>query len=127
MSDSQLIGTIQSDFIKDVPEVETGMEVEVHQIIKDGEKERIQIFKGLVIGTRGSSALSHTITVRAEYDGVWIEKVFPIHSPYIQKIVVLRKFQVRHKHIGFVRGLTGKAARLKEIKMNKEAEEKPKK
>lgn len=99
------------------------MEVEVYQIIRDGEKERIQIFRGLVIGMRGSSLLSHTMTVRAECNGIGIEKVFPLHSPYIQKIVVLRKFQVRHKHIRFVRGLTGKAARLKEIKQTQEKSE----
>ena len=125
MSDSTLIGAIQSDFIKsDMPIIETGMEVEVHQIIKEWEKERIQVFRGLVIGTQGSTPLSHTITVRADYDGVGIEKVFPIHSPYIEKIVVLRKFYVRHKHIGFIRGLRGKAARLKELKPTLHTEEK---
>lgn len=125
MSDSTLIAGIQSEFIKsDVPVIETGMEVEVHQIIKEWEKERIQVFRGLVIGTQGSTALSHTMTVRADYDGVGIEKVFPLHSPYVEKIVVLRKFYVRHKHIGFIRWLRWKAARLKEIKPTRSVEEK---
>jgi len=123
MSDSQLISAIQWDFLKqDLPELETGMEVEVHQIIKEWSKERTQIFRWLIITVHGSSPMSRSITVRSELDGVGIEKVFPIHSPYIQKIVVLRKFLVRRKHIGFIRNLRGKAARLKEIKPTATAE-----
>lgn len=115
--DATLIQAIQSGATKsDLPEIRTGMEVEVHQIIKEGEKERTQIFKGLVIATRGKSALDKVITVRASVDGIGIEKIFPIHSPFIAKIVVLRQFKVRHKKIAFIRELTGKAARLKEIK-----------
>ncbi len=115
--DATLIQAIQADAIKtDVPLIETGMEVEVHQIIKDGEKERIQLFRGLVIMTKWKTALDKVMTVRATVDGIGIEKIFPIHSPFIQKIIVLRKFKVRRKKIGFIRELTGKAARLKEIK-----------
>jgi large subunit ribosomal protein L19 len=118
MSDVTLINAIQGDSAtKDnQPRFETGMEVEVHQIIKEGEKERIQKFKGLIISMRGSSPLTRMITVRADVDGIGIEKVFPINSPFIAEIKVLRKFKVRRNNIGYIRNLTGKAARLKEIK-----------
>ncbi len=115
--DAQLIAQIQWQVQKaDAPILSTGMEVEVHQIIKEGEKERIQIFKGLIIAQRGKTALDKVITVRADIEGIGIEKIFPVNSPFIAKIVVLRRFKVRRKNIGYIRNLTGKAARLKEIK-----------
>ncbi len=116
--DSTLIAAIQSSTqaYKDIPLLKTGMEVEVHQIIKEGEKERTQIFRGLIISMRGDTALSKVITVRATIDGIGIEKIFPVQSPFVGKIVVLRQFKVRRKNIGYIRDLTGKAARLKEIK-----------
>lgn len=115
--DLALIQTIQQDSIKDErPEITTGMEVEVHQIIKEGNKERIQKFKGLVIKTHGKTTLDKTITVRKDVDGVGIEKKFPIYSPGVAKIEVLRSFKVRRKNITFIRELKGKAARLKEVR-----------
>ncbi len=115
--DAKLIQDIQAGAKKDnIPTLETGMEIEVYQIIKEGEKERIQKFRGLVISIRGATALDRMVTVRADMDGIGIEKIFPVNSPYIQKIEVLRKFKVRRKNIGYIRELTGKAARLKEIK-----------
>ncbi len=117
--DSTLIQAIQASTqsgTKDNPELRTGMEIEVHQIIKEGEKERIQIFKGIIISMKGKTTLDKVITVRADVDGIGIEKIFPINSPFIAKIVVLRQFKVRRANIGYIRELTGKAARLKEIK-----------
>lgn len=115
--DAALIQTIQQDSIKDErPEITTGMEVEVHQIIKEGAKERIQKFKGLVIKTHGKTTLDKTITVRKDVDGVGIEKIFPIYSPGVAKIEILRSFKVRRKNITFIRELKGKAARLKEVR-----------
>jgi large subunit ribosomal protein L19 len=116
--DSTLIAAIQSSTQahKDMPIVKTGMEIEVHQIIREGEKERIQMFRGLVIAQRGKTDLDKVITVRSVIDGIGIEKIFPVQSPFISKIVVLRQFKVRRKNIGYIRELTGKAARLKEIK-----------
>ena len=118
MSDVTLIKAIQGDTAQkeNQPRFETGMEVEVHQIIREGEKERIQKFKGLIISMRGSSPLTRMITVRSDVDGIGIEKVFPINSPFIAEIKVLRKFKVRRNNIRYIRDLTGKAARLKEIK-----------
>jgi large subunit ribosomal protein L19 len=95
MSDVTLIQAIQAGAQKeDQARFETGMEVEVHQIIKDGEKERIQKFRGLIISMRGATPLTRMITVRSDVDGIGIERIIPINSPFI----------------------TGKAARLKEIK-----------
>jgi len=115
--DAKLIQTIQQDSIKDErAEITTGMEVEVYQIIKEGSKERIQRFKGLVIKTHGKTTLDKTITVRKDVDGVGIEKIFPIYSPGVSKIEILRSFKVRRSNIAFIRGLKGKAARLKEVR-----------
>jgi len=117
MSNSELIKKVQESFLQEWrPEIKTGMEVEVHQIIKEWNKERIQKFKGLVIKTAGKSALEKTITVRRKVWAFWVEKVFSIHSSTIKQIDVIRQFKVRRKNIGFIRALTGKAARLKEIR-----------
>ncbi len=117
MSDTTLINAIQATVAKDdAPELKTGMEVEVHQIIRDGDKERIQKFKGLIISMKGATPLTRMITVRADVDGIGIEKIFPINSPAVAKIEILRSFKVRRNNIGYIRELSGKAARLKEIK-----------
>jgi large subunit ribosomal protein L19 len=120
MSNSALIKTVQESFLQEGREqIRTGMEVEVHQIIKEGSKERIQKFKGLVIKTAGKSALENTITVRRKVGAFGVEKVFAIHSPTIKQIDIIRQFKVRRKSIKFIRDLTGKAARLKEVKKAK--------
>jgi len=92
MTNSALVKQIQSSFIKeDRPEVRTGMEIEVHQLIKEGNKERVQRFKGLVIKTAGKSELEKTITVRRKIWAFWVEKVFAIHSPGIEKIEIYQR------------------------------------
>lgn len=117
MTNSQLVKTVQSSYLQEGREdIRTGMEVEVYQIIKEGNKDRIQRFKGLVIKTAGKSELEKTITVRRKVWAFGVEKVFAIHSPTIEKIEILRQFKVRRKSIKFIRDLTGKAARLKEVK-----------
>jgi len=117
MSNSQLVRKIQEEFLQEGrPEIKTGMEVEVSIVIKEWNKERIQKFKGLVIKTAGKSPLEKTITVRRKIGAFGVEKIFPIHSPSIKEIKVLRQFKVRRKSIKFIRELTGKAARLKEVK-----------
>ncbi len=117
MTNSQLIREIQKPFLQEGrPEIKTGMEVEVHQIIKEGNKERIQKFKWLVIKIAWKSPLEKTITVRRKIWAFGVEKIFAIHSPTIKQIDVIRQFKVRRKNIWFIRALTGKAARLKEVK-----------
>jgi large subunit ribosomal protein L19 len=97
------------------------MEVEIHQIIKEdangkeGGKERVQKYKWLVILTAWKSSLEKTITVRRKIGAFGVEKVFAIHSPTIQKIDILRQFKIKRKSIKFIRDLTGKAARLREV------------
>lgn len=118
MSNVDIVNKVQSDFIQDGrPTIKTGMEVEIYQKIKEGNKERVQRFKGVVIKTAGKSALEKTITVRRKVGAFGVERVFAVHSPTIEKIEILRQFKVRRKSIKFIRGLTGKAARLKEIPM----------
>lgn len=117
MTNSALIKSVQAPFLQEGrQDIRTGMEVEVYQIIKEGNKERIQRFKGLVIKTAGKSDMERTMTVRRKVGAFGVEKIFSIHSSTIQKIEILRQFKVRRKSIKFIRDLTGKAARLKEVK-----------
>lgn len=117
MTNSTLINKIQEPFMQnDREDIRTGMEVEIHQIIKEGNKERIQKFKGLVIKTAWKTPLEKTITVRRKIWAFGVEKVFPIHASNIQKIDIIRQFKVKRKSIKFIRELTWKAARLKEVK-----------
>lgn len=117
MTNSILIKEIQKPFIQEGREgIRTWMEVEVHQIIKEWSKERIQKFKWLVIKTAWKTDLEKTIMVRRKIWAFWVERIFAIHSSTIKQINILRKFKVRRKSIKFIRDLTGKAARLKEVK-----------
>jgi large subunit ribosomal protein L19 len=116
MTNVDIVRKAQSGFLQSGrPDIRTGMEIEVHQKIKEGNKERIQRFKGVVIKTAGKSELEKTMTVRRKVGAFGVEKIFAIHSPTIDKIDVLRQFKVRRKSIKFIRDLTGKAARLKEV------------
>lgn len=117
MTNSELIKKIQEPFVKEwMPEIKTWMEVEVYQIIREWNKERVQRFKGIVIKTAWKTDLERTITVRRKVWAFGVEKIFAIHSPNIEKIEVLRQFKVRKKSIKFIRELTWKAARLKEVR-----------
>jgi large subunit ribosomal protein L19 len=96
-----------------VPVLRPGQTVRVHSKIIEGKKERIQIFEGLVIGVRGSGA-GKTFTVRKVSFGVGVERVWPIFSPQIVKIEVVRQAKVRRAKLNFIRGLTKKQSRLRE-------------
>lgn len=112
-----LVNQIQSEFLKDnVPRFRTGMEVEIYQLIAEWGKTRTQRFKWIIISMAGKTALEKTITVRRKVGPFGVERIFAIHSPTIEKIEILRQFKVRRKNISFIRDLTGKAARLKEVK-----------
>ena len=99
----------------------SGDTVRVHQKIKEGNKERIQIFEGVVI--RVDRAKSHTarITVRKNASGVGVEKSFLLHSPLVEKIEVTRRSKVRRNYLSFLRERSGKSARLKAVKFAREA------
>lgn len=117
MTNIDIVRSAQQPFLQSGrPALRTGMEVEVHQKIKEGNKERIQKFKGIIIKTAGKSELETTITVRRKIGAFGVEKIFAVHSSSIDKIDVLRQFKVRRKSIKYIRDLTGKAARLKEVK-----------
>ncbi len=114
---SDIIKKVQGEFLQENrEEIKTGMEVEVHQIIKEGSKERIQRFKGLVIKVAGKTEMERTITVRRKVGAFGVEKIFAVHASNIKEIDIIRQFKVRRKSIKFIRDLTGKAARLKEVK-----------
>lgn len=101
---------------------EPGDTVKVHTKVVEGDSERIQIFDGVVIARRGSG-VSETFTVRKISYGVGVERVFPVHSPRIEKIEVVKSGKVRRAKLYYIRELQGKAARLQEVK-RKEAEAK---
>ncbi len=101
-----------------VPAIKAGDTVRVHQIVREGTKERIQVFEGVVIAHKGGSTISATFTVRKLSFGIGVERTFPLHSPRIVKIERMRSAQVRRSKLYYLRGLTGKAARLKGEKMD---------
>jgi large subunit ribosomal protein L19 len=98
---------------KDIEPFSVGDTVKVHVVIKEGDKERIQIFRGDIIGRRGSG-MKASFTVRKISFGVGVERVFPLHSKMVRKIEVVRKANVRRAKLYYLRDLKGKAARLKE-------------
>lgn len=101
--------------LTDRPRMKPGDTVRVHVRVKEGEKERIQIFEGIVIGLRRGGNRA-TFTVRKVSFSQGVERIFPLHSPIISKIEVLRSAKVRRAKLYFLRELKGKAARLKEVK-----------
>jgi large subunit ribosomal protein L19 len=98
---------------KDVEPFGVGDTVKVHVVIKEGDKERIQIFRGDVIARRGTG-MKATFMVRKISFGVGVERVFPLHSKMVRKIEVVRKGKVKRAKLYYLRNLKGKAARLKE-------------
>lgn len=109
-----IIDTIEKEQLKsDVPAFSVGDTVKVHIKVVEGKKERIQGFEGVVIA-RKNAGPRETFTVRRTSFGVGVEKIFPIHSPRIDKIEVLKKGKVRRAKLYYLRNLTGKATRIKE-------------
>lgn len=108
-----LIAAITNQYIKEVPEFNSGDTVKVHVKIKEGNRERIQIFEGLVIKRQGSG-ISETFTVRKVSYGIGVERTFPVHAPSIDKIEVTRKGKVRRAKLHYIRTLSAKASRIKE-------------
>lgn len=98
----------------DLPDVKPGDTIAVHQKIKEGKKERIQIFEGVVIARKHGKGTSCTITVRKIADGIGVEKIFPIHSPVISKIEIKKHGKVRRAKLYYLRTTKGKKAKLKE-------------
>ncbi len=98
----------------EVRDLRPGYTVQVFQRILEGKKERIQMFEGLIINVTGRRSVNQTIRVRRIASGVGVERVFPVASPRIEKIVVVRKAKVRRANLRYMRALTGRGARLKD-------------
>ena len=109
-----IIETLEKEQLRsDIPEFAPGDTVRVHAKIVEGSRERIQMFEGVVIARQGTG-IRETFTVRRISYGVGVERMFPVHSPRIEKIDVVRKGIVRRAKLHYLRGLTGKAARIRE-------------
>jgi len=109
-----VLDTIGSEQIKtDVPEFRTGDTVRIQVRVREGEKERLQMFQGVVI-QRSGSGIAETFTVRKMSQGIGVERVFPLHAPIVGGIEVVRRGKVRRSRIYYIRGLKGKAARIAE-------------
>jgi large subunit ribosomal protein L19 len=114
----ELIRELTQEYLKsDIPEFRSGDTLKVHVRLKEGEKERIQIFEGLVVA-RKHGGVSETFTVRKISGGIGVERIFPLHSPSIAKIEVSRRGRVRRAKLYYIRSLRGKAARIKERARN---------
>ena len=111
---NDIIKNIESAQLKsEVPEFRVGDTVRVHALIKEGNRERIQIFEGTVLKRQGGST-RETFTVRKSSNGVGVEKTWPIHSPHVVKVEVIRQGKVRRAKLNYLRDRVGKAAKVKE-------------
>ena len=113
-----LINEITAQYLKDVPAFRAGDNVRVHVKIVEGNTHRIQVFEGLVIKRQGGG-IGATFTVRKMSYGVGVERTFPLHSPIIDKIEVIRLGKVRRAKLFYIRTLSAKASRIKERRINK--------
>ena len=112
-----LVKFVEDEFVpkKEFPKFSSGDTITVYYEIKEGEKTRIQFFKGVVIQRRGSGA-TETFTIRKMSGTIGVERIFPVNMPALQKIEVNKKGKVRRSRIFYFRGLTGKKARIKEVR-----------
>ena len=117
-----LVAVENAQLRKDIPEIQSGDTVRLQVRVVEGNRERLQPFEGVVMRLRGGG-VNRNFTVRRITHGVGVERTFLLHSPRIEKIEVIRHARVRRKQLYYLRGLTGKAARLKELrpKTSKEA------
>lgn len=112
---NELIREIEKEQLKaSVDEFRVGDTVKVHAKVKEGQRERIQIFEGIVLKRQGGGA-RETFTVRKLSSGIGVERTWPVHSPNVDKIEVVRHGKVRRAKLTFLRGRVGKSAKLKEI------------
>lgn len=98
---------------KKIPNIKVGDTVRVHQKIKEGDKQRIQIFEGLVLANKHGKGIQGTISVRRIIGGVGVEKTFPLHSPLVEKIEIVSRGKVRRSKLYYLRSLSGKKAKIK--------------
>ena len=112
---NEIIKNIEAAQLKaDITELHVGDTVRVHGKIKEGNRERIQVFEGVVLKRQGGGN-RETFTVRKNSNGVGVEKTWPLHSPNVEKIEVVRRGKVRRAKLNYLRQRTGKAAKVKEL------------
>ncbi len=112
---NEIIKEIEAGQLKaEVPEFSTGDTVRVYGKIKEGNRERIQVFEGVVLKKQGGSNRA-TFTVRKTSNGVGVEKTWPLHSPNVEKVEVVRRGKVRRAKLNYLRQRVGKAAKVKEV------------
>jgi large subunit ribosomal protein L19 len=112
-----LVKIIESEQLrKDIPDFNVGDTVKVHVNIKEGNRERVQVYEGVVLKRQGGG-LTETFTVRRISYGVGVERTFPVHSPKLAKIEVVRRGKVRRAKLNYLRGRVGKAAKIKEVRV----------
>ena len=99
---------------KEISNIKAGDLIRVYQKVKEGEKERSQIFEGLVIARKHGNEIGATITVKREVSGVVVEKIFPLHSPTIEKIEIVKRGKVRRAKLYYLREARGKRAKIRE-------------
>ena len=110
----EALRVIEAPFLKDgLPDFRAGDTVRVHVKVVEGNKERIQVFQGVVIGRKGGG-IRETFTARKVSGGVGVERIFPLHSPSVDRIEVVRRGRVRRAKLYYLRDLQGKAARIRE-------------
>lgn len=110
----KMLATIEREGLReDIPEFAPGDTVRVQVRVREGEKERLQAFEGVCIGRRGGG-MSETFTLRKVSSGVGVERIFPLHSPSLARIDVVRRGRVRRAKLYYLRKLSGKAARIRE-------------
>jgi large subunit ribosomal protein L19 len=115
---STKLDTFSKQYLKaNLPEIKPGDTVKVHQKIKEGEKERIQVFEGIVLAVKHGRGINSAVTVRKLVSGIGVERVFPLHLPSIEKIEVTKHSQVRRAKLYYLRNLEGKKAKLKRKKV----------
>ena len=111
---NEIIKNIENEALKEVAEFNVGDTVKVYGKIKEGNRERIQVFEGVVLKKQGTSA-RQTFTVRKASNGVGVEKTWPLYSPNVEKVEVVRKGKVRRAKLNYLRDRVGKAAKVKEV------------
>ena len=110
-----IIKSVEHEQLKNkIPELRVGNTVRVHQRIKEGNRERVQVFEGIIIKKQGGG-VNATFTVRKISNGVGVEKTWPLHSPIVEKVEVVRRGKARRAKLNYLRQRTGKAAKVKEL------------
>ena len=111
---NEIIKNIENEALKEVAEFNVGDTVKVYGKIKEGNRERIQVFEGVVVKKQGGSVRA-TFTVRKNSNGIGVEKTWPLHSPSVEKVEVIRYGKVRRAKLNYLKGRVGKSARVKEL------------